>query len=206
MSIRKYIGSCTDSCSSAVIEFLEKDLPIPDIGLAFIYCNYKERLSQKVEYFAGTIVRQLVEQRPAIADEVRELYEECRRKGTRLSCAEYLGLLQSLAKGCSEVYIIVDALDECIDKDEEPIWNSLLTKLKASVPNLHLFCTSRHISDVGGNLAGSTHIEIRATDADIEGYVREQIKSRDRLLGFCRENAALQDEVLEAVRLKSKGM
>ncbi|KAI9776091.1 MAG: hypothetical protein M1839_000604 [Geoglossum umbratile] len=192
--------------ASAVIEFLEKDLPIPDIGLAFIYCNYKERLSQKVEYFAGTIVRQLVEQRPAIADEVRELYEERRGKGTRLSCAEYLGLLQSLAKGCSAVYIIVDALDECIDKDEEPIWSSLLTKLKASVPNMHLFCASRHISDVGGSLAGSAHIEIRATDADIEAYVREQIKSKDRLLGFCREDSALQDEVLEAVRLKSKGM
>ncbi|KAH0553143.1 hypothetical protein GP486_006671, partial [Trichoglossum hirsutum] len=192
--------------TSAVIEFLEKDLPIPDIGLAFIYCNYKERLLQKIEYFAGTIARQLVEQRPAITDEVRELYEEHCGKGTRLSCAEYLGLLQSLAKGCSEVYIIVDALDECIDKDEESIWSYLLTKLKASVPNLHLFCTSRHISDVGGSLVSSTHIEIRASDADIEAYVQEQIKSKNRLLGFCREDAALQDEVLAAVRLKSRGM
>jgi ankyrin repeat domain-containing protein 50 len=189
-----------------VIEFLEKDLPFPDTGLAFIYCNYKERLSQKVEYFVGTIVRQLVEQRPAIPEEVRSLYEKHRGKGIPLNYAEYLELLQSLATGCSEVYIVIDALDECIGKDGESIWSSFLIKLKASVPNLHLLCTSRHISDPGGSLAGSTHIEIRASDADIKTYVLAQVESKDRLLGFCGQDAVLRDEILEAVGLKAEGM
>jgi hypothetical protein len=189
-----------------VIEFLEKDLPISDTGLVFIYCNYKERLSQSVECFAGMISRQLVEQRSVIPEEVRMLYGKHRGKGTRLGCAEYLELLQSLAKGCFEVYIVIDALDECINKDEESIWSSLLTKLKASVPNLHLLCTSRHISDIGGSLAGATQIEICASDADIKAYVLTQVGSKDRLLGFCRDDATLQDEILKVVGLKAKGM
>jgi hypothetical protein len=188
-----------------VIEFLEKDLPIPNTGLAFFYCNYKERLSQSVEYFAGTIARQLVEQRSVIPEEVRTLYGKHRGKETRLGCAEYLELLQSLAKGCFEVYIVVDALDECINKDES-IWSDLLTKLKTSIPNLHLFCTSRHISDIGGSLAGATQIEIRASDADIKAYVLAQVGSKDRLLGFCRDDATLQDEILQVVGLRAEGM
>jgi hypothetical protein len=189
-----------------VIEFLEKDLPIPDTGLAFFYCNYKERLSQSVEYFASTIARQLVEQRSVIPEEVRTLYGKHRGKGTRLGCAEYSELLQFLARGCFEVYIVIDALDECMNKDEESIWSGLLTKLKASIPNLHLLCTSRHISDIGGSLAGATQIEIRASDADIEAYVLAQVSSKDRLVGFCRDDATLQDEILKVVGLKAEGM
>lgn len=189
-----------------MIEFLEKDLPIPDTGLAFFYCNYKERLSQSVEYFASTIARQLVEQRSVIPEEVRTLYRNHRGKGTRLGCAEYLELLQSLAKGCFEVYIVIDALDECINKDDESIWSCLLTKLKSSIPSLHLLCTSRHISDIGGSLTGATQIEIRASDADIKAYVLAQIGAKDRLLGFCRDDATLQDEILKVVGSKAEGM
>jgi len=189
-----------------VIEFLEEDLPIPETGLAFIYCNYKERLSQRVEYFARTIARQLVEQRSVIPEEVYTLHGKYRGKGTRLSCAECFELLQSLAKTCSEVYIVIDALDECINKNGESIWSNLLTQLKASIPNLHFLCTSRHISHTGGSLAGATLLEIRARDVDIKAYVEAQIETKDRLLGFCGQDSILRNEILEAVALKADGM
>ena len=99
-----------------MVEFLESDLPIQGIGLAFIYYNHKEKLSQNIEYFIGVVVRQIVEQRPVIPENVRTLYEKHRGKETRPTCTEYLDLLQSLSKDCSEVYIVIDALDECIGK------------------------------------------------------------------------------------------
>jgi len=189
-----------------VIEFLEKDLPIADTGLAFIYCNYKENGLQKIEYFVRTIVRQLVEQRPAITKEVRTLHGKYRGKGTSPSPGEYLGLLQALAKGCSEVYIVIDALDECINEKGMLIWSGLLTKLKVSIPNLRLLCTSRHIDDIRGSLAGSIPIKIRPSDADIKTYVLAQIESEDLLFQFCTEDVALQNEILDAVPLKAEGM
>lgn len=69
------------------------------------------------------------------------------------------------------MYIIIDALDECINRKGEIIWNDLLTKLKDFVSNLRLLYTSRHIDDIAGILAGSTRIEIRASEADIRSYV-----------------------------------
>jgi hypothetical protein len=111
-----------------------------------------------------------------------------------------------LAEGFDEMYLVIDALDECIDRNGESIWSGLLTKVTTSIPNLRLLCTSRHISDMGGILGDSTPIEIRADDADIRTYILAQIKSRDRLLGFCGKDVALKSEILEAVASKAVGM
>jgi hypothetical protein len=200
------VSNYANDIRSAVVEFLEADLPIPDTGLAFFYCNYKKKLSQSIEYFAGTVTRQLVEHQSVIPEEVRTLYEKHCGKGTRLGRAEYLELLQSLSKRCADVYIVIDALDECINSNGEFIWCDLLAKLKASASNLHLLCTSRHISDNGGSLAGATQIEIRASDKDIKAYVLAQVRSKDRLVGFCRDSATLQDDILKEVALKAEGM
>jgi hypothetical protein len=148
----------------------------------------------------------LVEQRSAIPEDVHKLHKKHRGKGTTPSCTEYLELLQSLAKGFAEMYLVIDALDECINKDSESIWSGLLIKVKACVPNLRLLCSSRHISDMGGILKDSTRIEMHATDADIKTYLLAQIGSRDRLLGFCNQDASLQNEILEAVASKADGM
>jgi hypothetical protein len=50
------------------------------------------------------------------------------------------------------VYIAIDALDECIDKDWRTIWGGLLSKLKSSISNLRLLYTSRELEDFGGIL------------------------------------------------------
>ena len=71
---------------------------------------------------------------------------------------------------------------------------------------LRLLCTSRYISDMGGILRDSTRIEIRADYADISTYILAQVKSRDRLLGFCSKDAAPESEILEAVASKALGI
>lgn len=154
-----------------MVEFLKSDLLIQDIALAFIYCNHKAKLSQTIEYFIGAIALQIVERRQVILEDVRTLYAKHYGKETRPTCTEYLDLLQSLTKECSEVYIIINALDECIDKDGQLIWDDLLTKLKDFVSSLRLLYTSRHINNPVEILVGSTLIEVRASEADIRTYV-----------------------------------
>ncbi|KAF2002594.1 hypothetical protein P154DRAFT_430568, partial [Amniculicola lignicola CBS 123094] len=72
--------------------------------------------------------------------DVRTLYEKHRGKETQPTPTEYMNLLQCLAEECSEVCIIIDALDECIDTDGQLIWCDLLTKWKGSVSNMRLLC------------------------------------------------------------------
>ncbi len=67
----------------------------PDIGLAFIYYNYKKMLSQTIEFFVATIGRQLAEQRWTISDKVQNLYDKYPASQRRPKLDEYLQLLQS---------------------------------------------------------------------------------------------------------------
>lgn len=191
-----------------MVEFLERDLPVRGVALAFVYCNHKEKLSQTIEYFVGAIVRQLVERKAFIPECVRTLYKEHRGKETNPTLAEYLELLRLLAKECSEVYIVIDALDECVDKGGQPIWSDLIIKLQASMVNLHLLYTSRDmdIHDTAGIFRNSTVIPIRATETDIRTYVRGQLQSKNVLLQFCREDPTLQEDILQAVVSNAEGM
>ena len=191
-----------------MVEFLEKDLPLRGVALAFVYCNYKEKLSQTIEYFVGAIIRQLVERKAVIPDYVRTLYGNHRGKGTNPTLTEYLELLQSLAKECSEVYIVIDALDECVEKNGQPIWSNLIKKLQASIVNLNLLYTSRdmEIRDTAGIFRNSTVIPIRATETDIRTYAREQLQSNDDLLQFCQQDPSLQEDILQAIVSKAEEM
>jgi hypothetical protein len=143
---------------------------------------------------------------PTILTEVRSLYEKHRGKGTNPTYQEYMDLLQVLSHKCSEVYVVIDALDECIDKTRSVIWNTLLSRLKGSVSNLHLFYTSRDIEDIANTLTGSTRIEIQASKADIEAYVRTQVKTSDSLLQICEQDTEMRNRIPLAIALKAEGM
>src|SRR5262249_37453078 len=102
--------------------------------------------------------------------------------------------------------IVIDALDECVDKMGKIIWNDLLFKLKSFVSNLHLLCTSRDIEDIAGALSGSTPIEIRASDADIKTYIEALIKSQGHLFHFCQRDVNLQDQIVKVITSNADGM
>jgi hypothetical protein len=117
-----------------------------------------------------------------------------------------VGLLQFLTHKCSEVYVAIDALDECIDKNGRIIWNGLLSKLRSSVSNLRLLYIFRDIEDIAGILTGSTRIEIRAIEADIQAYVQAQVKSAEPLLQICEQDAELENKISLAISSKAEGM
>ena len=142
-----------------------------------MYCNHKEKLSQSIEYFVGAIIRQLVERKSAILECVRTLYKNHRGKGINPTLAKYLELLRLLAKEYSEVYIVIDALDEYVEKGKQPIWSDLIIKLQAYIINLNLLYTSRDIEihDTIELFRNSTVILIHATKINIRTYTREQL-------------------------------
>ena len=189
-----------------MVEYLEGQLQAQNAALTFVYCDHKENLSQRLEYFLGAMAQVAVRQMIDIPEDVSKLYLEHRKKGTNAGDKEYMNLLRSLTKDLSTVYVVIDALDECVDKAGWPIWAELIRTLKNSVPNLRLLYSSRQIKDIAGVLAESTCIEVEARDDDIRSYVRAQVRSRHYLADFCMRDAELQEKVVEAVLSGSQRM
>lgn len=83
---------------------------------------------------------------------------------------EIFSALQSVLAHYSSVYLVVDALDECVDYDR----NVLLTKLWAlqSKADLRLMTTAR--PDIVDEFKGMPMMEMRANNADVKRFVAGQ--------------------------------
>jgi ankyrin repeat domain-containing protein 50 len=134
-----------------------------------------------------------------VPDDVSNLYLQHRDNQTEPTVEECSDLLWSVTREYPIVYVVIDALDECVDENFNPIWEQLIRTLKKSVSNLRLLCSSRSIEDIAGVLAESTHIEVEASDDDIRSYVKAEVENRSYLRDICMQDTELSKKIVEAV-------
>jgi hypothetical protein len=86
-------GAGKTMITAIVIDYLWKHVQNEDVGVAYIYCNYKTQVDQKATNLAATILKQLIQERPSIAEPVVNLYDRHTDRGTRPSPEEILNAL-----------------------------------------------------------------------------------------------------------------
>ena len=177
--------------------------------IAYIYCDFKERGLQTTRNLTSNILRQLY--RPptdVFADDaIRELYELQAGQSPRMPAAECEAALKIIIPTLSTFFILVDALDELGD-DERDRFMSFLSLLTTSLPCVRLMVMSRLGVDV---LQAFEHLEIgrleiAATPTDVEAYMEEQFRAKQRLLHLVKDDAQLKEEIMRGVIEKSGKM
>src|ERR1700733_2712272 len=83
------------------------------IGIAYIYCNFRQQDEQKVEDLLASLLKELAQYQPSLLGVVKDLYDRHKDNRTRPSFDDISRALQSVASMYSRVFIVVDALDEC---------------------------------------------------------------------------------------------
>jgi hypothetical protein len=102
------------------------------------------------------------------------------------------------------VFIVVDALDECGELNNER--ECLLLELQ-KLTSAHLFITSRpNITNIREYFSDLSKLEILAPDQDVELFVDGQIARRNRLKRFVQEDAALRDDIVNGIIKNARGM
>lgn len=185
--------------AATTIDHLLRTLRSNTIGVAYIYCNYKAKANRNATSLLAAILKQLVQARPSIAEPVRRLYNDPNRTSTRPSLEEILSALQSTLTNYSSVYIVVDALDECQEKDGTR--SQLLAKLRdlQGKGDMRLMVTSRFIPDIENEFKLALKLEVRASDADVKRFVMDQKYRLPKCVQ--RDNELLrvvQDKIVEA--------
>jgi len=124
------------------------------------------------------------------------LYKKHADRRSRPSLDEIITTLNSVVSYYSKVYIVLDGLDECADKDGTR--SELITGLRSlqSRTNTNLMVTSRFITRVEQSFKGFPMLEIRASDADVKQFVAGQIY---RLPNYIRRNIDLQVEIQDRI-------
>jgi hypothetical protein len=190
---------------SAVIDYIERRFYKDNVGIAFLYCNYKERDTQTTQALIGSLVQQLVQRYPDVPRDLKVLYDEHsknRQTPTPPTFPECLQLLESQLVCCPTTFLVVDALDECDDQTRD----ELCTRLQNLPGSTHLLITSRHNPELEDQIQPSTRLEIRASNKDIEMYLEDRIEKAHRLNRLTRRDPELRPLVINTILEKAEGM
>jgi hypothetical protein len=173
-------GAGKTMMAAIAVDYLHNTVQTHDVGVAYLYCNYKSYADQTSSSLLAAMLKQLVQDRPSIAKPLSSLYDHHKIRKTRLSLEETLSALQSVLANYSRVYVVLDALDECLHDARQ----ELLSKLRnlQSKTALRLMATSRFIPDIVEEFSGTPKLEVRADDADVKRYVVGQTKRLPRCI------------------------
>ena len=104
--------------TSTVIKCIQRSLVSKNdrVALAYFYIDYRDPAKQSLDACLATIVRQMIDQNSQGIKLLEELNKQKQRSFSRnLSASEYIRLIKLLATMQTEVYIVIDALDEAPD-------------------------------------------------------------------------------------------
>lgn len=177
-------------------------------AVLYAYCNFKESEQQTAVNLVSSLVRHLATDHQT--DEIRKLlmtfYHDFRAKGSRPSMAEYSKILcQMLLTLDRDVFVIVDALDECASGDRDDFLAEL-KKLPA-----RLFCTTRPIPEIihlfHSDFAQlNVDNQVEATKEDIKTYLNSEMKKRASLAALKESNPGLAADIVREINEKADGM
>lgn len=139
-----------------------------------------------------------------LSGDIESLYNHHSGLRTRPSLREYTGLLQSHIDRFSNVFIVVDALDECSEHDG--VRDTFLAQLRSLLPNVRLLVTSRHIASLDQAFDASTRLEIRANDEDVATYLQLRIEEQALLRSHIKADPNLKDTIIDTIIDKANGM
>jgi hypothetical protein len=172
------------------------------VGIACIYCDYKERDAQTLINLVTGLWAQLVRNSDSLSTEVRDLYSTHIRQNSSPTLDEVSKILQAEITRYSKIFVVIDALDEYPEGDR----STLLKKLRELRPAINLMVTSRYLDAIANDFKGSPQLEISANVEDVRAYIVGRISGEKRLSRFVSKDAALGEKIVKTVAGKAKKM
>ena len=198
--------TATKFLSSIAFEHLRKTFEgVDDVAIACFYLNWQE--SRTTTHIMANLLKQLLKRKAALAKEIRDLYQEYQgKRETKLTSKDISRIFQHEASQVSSFFIILDALDECIDGETGSA--KILFEL-AQIPNVRLMITGRpgveHV--VLSKCKDTARLEIRGSDEDIRKAIDTQLNmTKHTVSSAMEEDPTLRSAILDAIVTKASGM
>lgn len=195
--------------------------PKDKIGIAYIYCSIADEGQQTAIGFISSIARQLTElpfPRPnPLMGDAESFYDGYSYQGRIPGLSEYKSLIRKLLENLDHTFIVVDALDECIEYDENHMSvRDTFVKTLLSF-NIHLLFTSRHVGAVDCLKEDAARLgayfkamEISPLPDDVKSYIDWRINDEQHGSTYLQrwiENGNLsRDEIINGILDKYSGM
>ena len=189
--LNKRISLTAKNTSSVVIDRLCDKASEEELAVAWLYCDYGARQEQTAINMIGAILKRLVGS--GIPEDIRRAFQEQRRP----LLPDLMRILGTAIASLPQVFICIDALDECLPETLADLLKSLKDITRGS-PKTRIFLTGRpHVREIIQNYFSEEKkeavvIPINPKPGDIKNYLEWR-------LGRDTEREAMNDELREDI-------
>lgn len=170
-----------------------------NIGFAFFYFSFSDVGKQSLDSLLSSLVSQLC-RRTEIYDKLKRLHEKL--YPSKLGTNDLQDLLLMCTGGFDEVFLIVDALDECPENEEgrEAVLQCLQKTLQQAT-KVRMFVTSRRDTDIETALvsmrATSISVNTASVAVDIGRFIASRLSKDPKLRKLSESTKANIQETLQ---------
>jgi Cdc6-like AAA superfamily ATPase len=178
-----------------------------NIGFGYYYFDFQDTSKRDTNYLIRTLIRQICAQGSMSWTVVTDLYDKYSRSGQQPSQSVLVDLLVDVVDDRNKIFILIDAIDECMDKEETV--DVILELSEQLSSKLNIMITSRHetfiedaLHDVDTQRLKKMAVRNAAVDRDISDFVKARME-KDRKL---RKWRCETDYIVETLVKQADGM
>ncbi|KAJ6041236.1 hypothetical protein N7460_006626 [Penicillium canescens] len=186
--------------ASIVINHLQGEFPQRDIGIAYVFCSFRQHNEQTLEDLLSGFLKQLAQQQPEVPGCITTAYGQFIARGILPSVEKLIELLISVINSYGKVFMVLDALDEINASDGTT--RSLIATLfeiQKEAP-ISFLATSRHaaIANILSVFRSneSQFLDIRASDEDVRTYIDGQL---DTLRAVPSKDSKMRESIKDTI-------
>lgn len=185
--------------TSIIVDYLQRSIDLNDVGIFYMYCSYRNRYEQTTRNLVASLLKQMCQRNGSVSSSLKRLYHAHAALKTRPSLNEVLNEIDFEMSKLDKTYLVIDALDELSDDDgTRGHLLSTLRNLRAK-SSVNLMVTSRSIPNIMTQFAEDKHLEIRASDSDLQCYLDGQMsRLGNRVLKSDALRCSIRSEIIKA--------
>lgn len=210
VSIFGYLRGCiaytnTNRSSTIIQNVMDHCHSEPTRAIAYFYFDFNDPRKQNTENLVRSLILQFLAQCQQLPESLQSAYSRS-LDGQHQPTIETLTLvLRQMLEGFDCTFILIDALDECTDR--ESLFAVLNGIMEYKIASLHLLTTSRDLTDIHESLHPlvTCHLPIQNAfvDDDIRALVLETLSNDVKLRKWPPD---VQEEIENTLVKGAKGM
>ncbi|KAI1382401.1 hypothetical protein F4677DRAFT_25067 [Hypoxylon crocopeplum] len=183
--------------------------------LLYFYFDFADAQKQSVEYALCSLISQLYQKRDNVRSYLDSLYSSCDCGPRRPDVGSLQNTFRDMVQAAGELWIILDALDECTTRNGSPKGGLLrwIQSLQGTQTNVHILVTSRPEEDIKAAIRKWAQnqdkfmVPLQGSwmGEDIRNFIRARVRESEGLSRW-RTRPKVQEEIENTLTKKANGM
>ena len=179
-------------------------------ALAYFYFDFNDDKKQRVRGFVCSIIAQFSRQIPEFPKTLEKLYHSCQQGQQQPRIGDLKLVLENILGEVSNVFLVLDALDECRERDGPDELLELIKEICGrEKSDVRLLVTSRRERDIEDAILPlatcSICIQSALVEADIKTYISNRMTNDPRLKRLSG-NTEVREEIMTTLVTGANGM